>query len=113
MSPIAGSKRSGNCAGLAARALLLFLPNIARAFFVLVMSSSAGAAIGVMEGSRCILRQAEHLPSLGDKLVLFAVGIAFFGIPLQAAFAIVRLVQRRLGRIAIRNGVGLAGPATP
>ena len=82
---------------------LLFLPNIARAFFVLVMSSSAGAAIGVTEGIAVILRQAEYLPFLGDKLVLFAIGIMFFGVPLQIGFAVLTLIQRRLGRIATRN----------
>jgi hypothetical protein len=82
---------------------LLFLPNVTRAFFVLVMSSSAGAAIGVPEGITIILRQAEQLPSLGDKLALFAVGIVFFGIPLQAGFAIMSLFQRRLSRAVMRN----------
>jgi hypothetical protein len=57
----------------------LLLPNIARAFFVLVMSSSAGAAIGVPEGVAVILRQAEKLPAFGDMLVLFAIGVACFG----------------------------------
>jgi hypothetical protein len=47
------------------------------------MSSSAGAAIGVSEGITVILRQADLLPSLDDRLVLFALGI----------------VQRRLSRI--------------
>jgi hypothetical protein len=84
-------------------ACLLILPNIARAFFVLVMSSSAGAAIGVPEGIAVILRNAEKLPSLGDKLVLFAIGVICFGIPLQTAFAVLRLIQRRLGRSALRR----------
>ncbi|HTE36844.1 MAG TPA: hypothetical protein VK630_09895, partial [Reyranella sp.] len=35
---------------------LLFLPNITRAFFVIVMSSGAAAAIGVPEGISVILR---------------------------------------------------------
>jgi hypothetical protein len=82
---------------------LLFLPNVTRAFFVLVMSSSAGAAIGVPEGIAVILRQAETLPALGDKLALFAVGIVFFGIPLQAGFAIMTLFQRRLSRAVMRD----------
>jgi hypothetical protein len=82
---------------------LLFLPNVTRAFFVLVMSSSAGAAIGVPEGIAIILRQAEQLPSLGDKLALFAVGIVFFGIPLQAGFAVMSLFQRRLSRAVMRS----------
>lgn len=81
---------------------LLFLPNVTRAFFVLVMSSSAGAAIGVTEGITVILRQAEQLPALDDRLVLFALGIVLFGIPLQAGFAVMRWFQRRLGRAAVR-----------
>ena len=82
---------------------LLFLPNITRAFFVLVMSSSAGAAIGVTEAITIILRQAEQLPTLGDRLVLFALGIVLFGIPLQAGFAVMSFIQRRLGLIAMRR----------
>lgn len=86
---------------------LQFLPNVTRAFFVLVMSSSAGAAIGVTEGIAVILREAVLLPSLGDKLVLFAVGILFFGVTLQAGFALMRFLQRHLGRLATR---GTAAP---
>src|SRR5258708_22309965 len=78
---------------------LLFLPNVTRAFFVLVMSSSAGAAIGVSEGITVILRQAEQLPSLDDRLALFALGIVLFCIPLQLGFALIRFIQRRLSRI--------------
>ena len=81
---------------------LQFLPNVTRAFFVLVMSSSAGAAIGVTEGIAVILREAVLLPALGDKLVLFAIGIVFFGVTLQAGFALMGLLQRHLGRLATR-----------
>ena len=77
---------------------LLFLPNVTRAFFVLVMSSSAGAAIGVTEGITVLLRQAEQLPSLDQRLALFAFGIAMFGIPLQLGFAVIRAIQGRVGR---------------
>ncbi len=82
---------------------LLFLPNVTRAFFVLVMSSSAGAAIGVPEGIAVILREAELMPTLGDKMVLFAIGILCFGVTLQAGFALMRLLQRHLGRLALRT----------
>jgi ABC-type arginine transport system permease subunit len=82
---------------------LLFLPNLTRAFFVLVMSSSAGAAIGVTEAITVILRQAEQMPDLQDRLVLFAAGIVMFGIPLQIAFALIGLIQRRVGRAAVRQ----------
>lgn len=82
---------------------LLFLPNVARAFLVLVMSSGAGAAIGVNEGIAVLLHQAEHLPSLGDRLVLFALGVAMFGIPLQIGFALIRALQRHLSRTMLRK----------
>jgi ABC-type arginine transport system permease subunit len=85
---------------------LLFLPNVTRAFFVLVMSSSAGAAIGVPEGIAVILREAELMPALADKMVLFAIGILCFGITLQAGFALMRLLQRHLGRLAVRAREG-------
>ncbi|MGH7094742.1 MAG: hypothetical protein ACREFB_14555 [Stellaceae bacterium] len=81
---------------------LLILPNVARAFFVLVMSSSVGAAIGVTEGIAVILRQAEKMPSLGGMLVLFAIGVISFGVPLQVGFAAIRWLQRRLGHAALR-----------
>ena len=78
---------------------LLFLPNVVRAFFVLVMSSGAATAIGVPEGISIILRYADRSPSLGGKFLLFAIGVAAFAIPLQAGFAAIRLIQRRLTRI--------------
>jgi uncharacterized membrane protein len=81
----------------------LFLPNVTRAFFVMVMSSSAGAAIGVTEGITVILRQAEQLPSFNDRLVLFALGIVLFGIPLQAGFMLMSLFQRRFGRSTVEE----------
>lgn len=81
----------------------LVLPNIARAFFVLVMSSSAGAAIGVREGITVLLRESDQLPTIGQKLLLFAIGIACFGVPLQLGFAVVRVVQRMLGQMALRD----------
>jgi len=87
---------------------LLFLPNLMRAFFVLVMSSSAGAAIGVTEAVAVILRETQQLETLHEKLLLFGIGIVFFGVPLQAAFALVGLLQRRLGEAALRAKGGWA-----
>lgn len=77
---------------------LLFLPNITRAFFVIVMSSGAAAAIGVPEGISVILREVALLPALGDRLVVFAIGIVMFGVPLQLGLALMRWLQRGLGR---------------
>lgn len=87
-------------------ASLLVLPNIARAFFVLVMSSSLGAAVGVQEGIAIVLHQAEKMPSFGSTLMLYAIGVACFGIPLQTGFAVIRLVQRRLGAAVLRRQTG-------
>lgn len=77
-------------------AALLFVPNLLRAFFVLVMSSSAGAAIGVSEGVAAVLQEADRWPALGDKLAVFAIGVAAFGMVFQIGFALVRLVMARL-----------------
>lgn len=82
----------------APEAALLFLPNLMRAFFVMVMSSGAGAAIDVTEGIAVILREADRLPTLSQQMVLFAIGIAAFGACLQIGFALVRAAQRALGR---------------
>ena len=82
---------------------LLFFPNVSRAFFVMVMSSSAGAAIGVTEGIVVILREAERLADFSDRLVLFAIGIVLFGIPLQAGFMLMSLFQRRFGRSTVEE----------
>ncbi|MEO1091098.1 MAG: hypothetical protein AAFX81_10720 [Pseudomonadota bacterium] len=79
-------------------AALLFLPNILRAFFVLVMSSGAGAAIGVSEGVAVVLREAERWPTLGEKLVVFGLGVLCFGAVFQTGFALMRLLRGRLVR---------------
>jgi hypothetical protein len=77
---------------------LQFLPNATRVFFVLVMASGTGAAIGVSEGIAVILHEAERMSSLSDKLVLFAVGVVCFGAILQGGFAVINLLYRRMGR---------------
>jgi hypothetical protein len=84
-------------------AALLFLPNLARAFFVLVMASSTGAAIGVTEGITVIVSEAERLPALGDRMELFAIGVLMFAVTLQCGFAVVSLVRHRLGREVMRR----------
>lgn len=81
---------------------LLFLPNITRAFFVIVMSSGAAAAIGVPEGISVILRESALLPPLADRLLVFAIGIVLFGVPLQLGLAFMRWLQRELGRRVVR-----------
>ena len=91
--------------GLRARShteALLFLPNLIRAFTVLVMSSSTGVAIGVNEGVAVVLREAERMPTLGGQMLFFAFGVLAFGAVFQIGFAIVRVMMRHLSR---RNDV--------
>ena len=77
-------------------AALLFLPGLARAFFVAVLSSGAGAAVGVVEAIAVTLREIERLPSLGDKLLLMLGVIVFFVVSFQALYAVLDRVRRRL-----------------
>jgi ABC-type amino acid transport system permease subunit len=72
---------------------LQLLPNLSRMFFILIMSSSAGAAIGVTEGVATLLRYASRLESFQERLVLYAIGILFFGIIMQTAFASINLLR--------------------
>ncbi len=98
-----GAEALGHWQGGSQLAAWLFLPNVTRAFFVMVMSSSAGAAIGVTEGITVVLRQADRFPDLGHRLVLYGFGIACFGVMLQAGFAMVSLLHRALSRMTQRR----------
>jgi ABC-type amino acid transport system permease subunit len=77
---------------------LLFLPNLIRAFVVLVMSSSAGVAIGVQEGVAVVLQQAELQDTHGERMLVFAVGVFAFGAIFQVGFAVVRTMMWYLSR---------------
>lgn len=74
----------------------LFFPNLLRGFSVALMSSGIGAAVGVSEAVGATLRQAERLPALGDKALLFLVVIAFFATLFSAANAMIRHLMRRV-----------------
>ena len=81
---------------------LLFLPALARAFFVLVMSSSTGAAIGVNEAVTVTLRQAQSLPDVHDRLLLFGAVVLFFTCLLQGGFLVVDRLRHRLVAVSAR-----------
>jgi ABC-type amino acid transport system permease subunit len=90
---------------------LLFLPAQARAFFVLVMSSSTGAAIGVTEAVTVTLRQAQALADVRERLLLFGAVIIFFTCLLQGAFLLVDRLRHWL--LARRPPAPEAVPAAP
>jgi hypothetical protein len=75
---------------------LLFFPNLLRGFTVVLMSSGFGAAVGVSEAVSATMHQAERLPALGDRILLFAVAIAFFAAVVGPLNVLGRLAVRRL-----------------
>jgi ABC-type amino acid transport system permease subunit len=82
---------------------LQLLPNLSRLYFILIMSSSAGAAIGVTEGVTTLLRYASRSESIQERLLLYAIGILFFGIVMQTAFALInRLRTVMIARVSRR-----------
>jgi His/Glu/Gln/Arg/opine family amino acid ABC transporter permease subunit len=64
-------------------AALLYLMTAVRAFFMMVLSSCFGAAVGVVESVTVTLRAIESLPSVRDRLLLIAVVIAVFTVCFQ------------------------------
>ena len=50
-----------------------------------------------------ILRQADRLPSLPDRLRLFAFGLIVFGATLQSGFLIVLAARRRLADFVVHH----------
>jgi His/Glu/Gln/Arg/opine family amino acid ABC transporter permease subunit len=84
----------------ATAAALLFIPNMMRAFFVLVMASSVGAAIGVHEAVTTTLRETDRLSTIGSRIGLVIAVILFFASIMQLA----RLGASRLTRALSRRG---------
>ncbi len=82
---------------------LLFLPNVGRAFFVLVMASSTGAAIGVREAIGIIVSQANRMPNRLGQFALFAFGILLFGIIFQTGFALLTVMRGWLSGLVERR----------
>jgi ABC-type arginine transport system permease subunit len=84
-------------------AALLFLTNLVRAFFVLVLSSGAGAAVGVVEAITVTLRETERLPEVRDRIVLMLVVMLFFIVALQTIYYAIDLLRLRLTRRVTRG----------
>ncbi len=84
---------------------LLFVPNMLRAFFVLVMASSVGAAIGVQEAVTTTLRETDRLPTIGSRIGLVLAVILFFAGMMQlarlGASQLTRLLSER--RLAVKR----------
>lgn len=77
---------------------VLFLPNLARAFCVVLMSSGVAAAVGTPEAIFITIREAERMPDLEDRAALFLMVMVFFAIVLHSAFALINMLRFRLVR---------------
>jgi ABC-type amino acid transport system permease subunit len=77
-------------------AALLYLMTAVRAFFVMVLSSCFGAAVGVVESATVTLRALESLPSVNERLLLIALVIACFTVCFQAIYFGINSVRQKL-----------------
>lgn len=77
-------------------AALLYLMTAVRAFFVMVLSSCFGAAVGVVESATVTLRALESLPSVSERLMLIALVIACFTVCFQAIYFGINIVREKL-----------------
>jgi hypothetical protein len=79
-------------------AAMLFLMSLVRAFFVMVLSSGFGAAVGVVEATTITLRAVEVLPKLSDRLLLIGLVIVIFTACFQVIYHIINLLRGKLNR---------------
>lgn len=87
---------------------LLFLPQVGRAFFVLVTASSQAAAIGVVEAVTVTLRQGDRLPEVWQRLLLFLCVVLVFVALQLTAF---RLIDRFRALLLARHVTDLTSGA--
>lgn len=77
-------------------AALLFLMNLVRAFFVTVLSSSFGAALGVVEAVTVTLRAIEAMPLVSDRLMLIGVVMLILTGCFQTIYLLINLLRSKL-----------------
>lgn len=82
----------------------LFLTGLVRCFFVMVLSSGFGAAVGVVEATAVTLRALEQLPTTADRLGLMGCVVLVFIALRQAVNA---------GMAALRRWIPARPPRPP
>lgn len=96
-------------------AAMLFVMGLVRAFFVMVLSSGFGAAVGVVEATSITLRAIESLPHVSDRLMLIAMVIVIFTACFQTIYQLINRARvtltRRFDRPA--QAARLSGPEQP
>jgi His/Glu/Gln/Arg/opine family amino acid ABC transporter permease subunit len=79
-------------------AAMLFVMGLVRAFFVMVLSSGFGAAVGVVEATTITLRAIETLPKAGDRVMLIALVIVIFTVCFQLIYHAINHWRGKLNR---------------
>lgn len=79
-------------------AAMLFVMGLVRAFFVMVLSSGFGAAVGVVEATTITLRAIETLPKAGDRVLLIALVIVIFTVCFQLIYHLINHWRGRLNQ---------------
>ncbi|HSH92188.1 MAG TPA: hypothetical protein VK996_19540 [Ramlibacter sp.] len=77
---------------------LLFVMSVVRAFFVMVLASGFGAAVGVVEATTVTLRAIESMPQVSDRLMLIGLVMLLFTIGFQAIYQAIDYARRKLER---------------
>ena len=78
------------------RLVLLFIMSLLRVFFVMVLASGFGAAVGVIEATNITVRAVESLPNVSDRLMLIGIVIAIFTITFQTIYHLTDFARQRL-----------------
>lgn len=76
----------------------LFLMSVLRMFYVLVLTSGFGAAIGVVEAVTVTMRAIEALPQPGDKLMLMGWVILIFTVCFQAFYQVTQRMRDKINQ---------------
>lgn len=79
-------------------AAMLFVMGLVRAFFVMVLSSGFGAAVGVVEATTITLRAIETLPKVNDRLLLIGLVIVIFTVCFQAIYHVINHMRGKLNQ---------------
>jgi ABC-type arginine transport system permease subunit len=76
----------------------LFLISLLRLFFVLVLTSGFGAAIGLVEAVTITMRAVEALPQSTDKLMLMGVVIVIFTVCFQTFYQVTHHLRNKINQ---------------
>jgi His/Glu/Gln/Arg/opine family amino acid ABC transporter permease subunit len=79
-------------------AAMLFVMGLVRAFFVMVLSSGFGVAVGVVEATTITLRTMEALPKVSDRLLLIALVIVIFTVCFQLIYHLINHWRGKLNQ---------------